>query len=231
MESRPGTSLADQPQPEVMFNDQLLSETPVQPIAAFSSALLFDNNNVPLMASPPHQPLSGIQPLDQQPQRGHTLHSTTGLLMAPSGGASLSRVACTECRSRHLKCDAKYPKCSRCRDTGSMCIYTKSRRGWKGIGKKGRSACQGESRLSKELATSIPQNVDLATHDISNDLVGQCQVIIYQPSNADDLRPEKLTANHTPRSSPFASINFTFSGYFASLPRTVGFLSFTCYTI
>lgn len=41
-------------------------------------------------------------------------------------------LACTECRSRHLKCDAGTPSCSRCVTDGRDCQYIKSRRGWKG---------------------------------------------------------------------------------------------------
>ncbi|KAF2094421.1 hypothetical protein NA57DRAFT_13940, partial [Rhizodiscina lignyota] len=38
-------------------------------------------------------------------------------------------LACIQCRSRHLRCDAVSPICSRCRDSGSECTYQKSRRG------------------------------------------------------------------------------------------------------
>ncbi|KAK6340958.1 hypothetical protein TWF696_009271 [Orbilia brochopaga] len=41
-------------------------------------------------------------------------------------------LACTECRSRHLKCDAGTPSCSRCVTDRRDCVYVKSRRGWKG---------------------------------------------------------------------------------------------------
>ncbi|KAK9470391.1 uncharacterized protein V1510DRAFT_347179, partial [Dipodascopsis tothii] len=39
--------------------------------------------------------------------------------------------ACLQCRSRHLKCDALTPVCSRCSEAGRECVYVKSRRGWK----------------------------------------------------------------------------------------------------
>ncbi|EZF36235.1 hypothetical protein TMEN_8230 [Trichophyton mentagrophytes] len=38
-------------------------------------------------------------------------------------------LACVQCRSRHLKCDAKAPRCSRCQTDGKQCTYLKSRRG------------------------------------------------------------------------------------------------------
>ena len=38
-------------------------------------------------------------------------------------------LACTQCRSRHVKCDSTQPVCTRCRREGKDCTYTKSRRG------------------------------------------------------------------------------------------------------
>lgn len=40
-----------------------------------------------------------------------------------------SPLACTECRRKHLKCDAVVPVCSRCTAKGMHCSYTPSRRG------------------------------------------------------------------------------------------------------
>lgn len=40
-------------------------------------------------------------------------------------------LACTECRRRHLKCDARLPICSRCVESSYRCSYLKSRRGGK----------------------------------------------------------------------------------------------------
>lgn len=49
-------------------------------------------------------------------------------------------LACTECRLRHLKCDAGVPTCGRCRAEGRNCCYVKSRRGWKGRKRKNSTA-------------------------------------------------------------------------------------------
>ena len=38
-------------------------------------------------------------------------------------------LACTQCRSRHSRCDAKMPICSRCEALQEPCTYQKSRRG------------------------------------------------------------------------------------------------------
>lgn len=42
-----------------------------------------------------------------------------------------SSLACTECRKKHLRCDASTPICSRCATTNLECQYTASRRGYK----------------------------------------------------------------------------------------------------
>ncbi|KAF8444352.1 hypothetical protein BDZ91DRAFT_768928 [Kalaharituber pfeilii] len=55
---------------------------------------------------------------------------------APSSTPPVS-LACTECRHRHLKCDAGVPTCGRCRAERRTCLYVKSRRGWKGRKRKG----------------------------------------------------------------------------------------------
>lgn len=38
-------------------------------------------------------------------------------------------LACVQCRSRHVKCDAEQPVCKRCKRDGKECVYRKSRRG------------------------------------------------------------------------------------------------------
>lgn len=40
-----------------------------------------------------------------------------------------SSLACLSCRSRHQKCDAKKPECTRCSEADRSCQYTRSRRG------------------------------------------------------------------------------------------------------
>ncbi len=43
----------------------------------------------------------------------------------------VSLLACTYCRYKHLKCDAKIPTCSRCRLDKRDCQYLQSKRGHK----------------------------------------------------------------------------------------------------
>ena len=45
-------------------------------------------------------------------------------------------LACTECRTRHLKCDAAQPVCGRCTSDQRQCRYVQSRRGYKGPRKR-----------------------------------------------------------------------------------------------
>ncbi|KAJ5930169.1 hypothetical protein N7466_005662 [Penicillium verhagenii] len=47
----------------------------------------------------------------------------------PNGRATRSSLACLPCRSRHLKCDAKKPRCTRCAEFSRECQYAQSRRG------------------------------------------------------------------------------------------------------
>ncbi|PNP44383.1 hypothetical protein TGAMA5MH_03989 [Trichoderma gamsii] len=55
---------------------------------------------------------------------------SSGKTGSPKGGSG-SRVslACLPCRSRHVRCDAKKPRCNRCVEENKECSYTKSRRG------------------------------------------------------------------------------------------------------
>lgn len=47
-------------------------------------------------------------------------------------------VACTECRTRHVRCDAEVPVCTRCQREERQCQYIQSRRGYKGPRKRPR---------------------------------------------------------------------------------------------
>lgn len=63
-----------------------------------------------------------------------TTNPGTSTAIPKSTGPSL--LACLHCRQKHLKCDSKTPICSRCEGSGSECLYTPSRRGYKGPSKK-----------------------------------------------------------------------------------------------
>lgn len=56
----------------------------------------------------------------------------------PTSAAPPVPVACTECRTRHLRCDAEMPICNRCQREERQCQYVLSRRGYKGPRKRPR---------------------------------------------------------------------------------------------
>lgn len=65
------------------------------------------------------------------------MSETVGSSVSCRGGVTRpSPLACTECRKRHLKCDASLPACSRCAGTGLECLYMPSRRGYRGPSKR-----------------------------------------------------------------------------------------------
>ncbi|GME82376.1 unnamed protein product [Ambrosiozyma monospora] len=71
--------------------------------------------------------------------------------------------ACLECRSRHLKCDGKEPKCTRCEKFNRECQYVKSNRGGsrkKGVSTKKQKLDNGNSdkRRSKKGDTDNKDN-------------------------------------------------------------------------
>ncbi|KFA80746.1 hypothetical protein S40288_05556, partial [Stachybotrys chartarum IBT 40288] len=47
----------------------------------------------------------------------------------PHGVKARASLACLPCRSRHIRCDARRPSCTRCLAAGKPCLYAKSRRG------------------------------------------------------------------------------------------------------
>jgi hypothetical protein len=55
-------------------------------------------------------------------------HSPSQPRFGPKCGPRVS-LACIQCRTRHVRCDAVTPTCSRCQKEGKFCSYTKSRRG------------------------------------------------------------------------------------------------------
>lgn len=94
-----------------------------------------------------HSPHTGGPPGSTSPaasgeaSQGQATHNASGQSqqyqrIARFVGPPPVALACTECRSRHLKCDAGVPACSRCVADKRECCYVKSRRGWKGTRRK-----------------------------------------------------------------------------------------------
>lgn len=72
-------------------------------------------------------------------------------------------LACTECRSRHLKCDAGTPVCSRCLTDKRECSYVKSRRGWKGTRRKKVAAATTAQSGTQQAAQSENEGSEATT--------------------------------------------------------------------
>ncbi|KAI8712528.1 Zn(2)-C6 fungal-type domain-containing protein [Fusarium sp. LHS14.1] len=60
----------------------------------------------------------------------HSANSETSPTVQ-DGPSKPSALACTECRRKHVKCDAGSPQCMRCQTQGLRCRYEPSRRGLK----------------------------------------------------------------------------------------------------
>ena len=65
-------------------------------------------------------------------------------------------LACLPCRSRHIRCNAAKPTCSRCTSDGMPCIYTSSRRHGNHRRKADTEATYRESRHQAILDSPIP---------------------------------------------------------------------------
>ncbi|EAS35802.2 C6 transcription factor [Coccidioides immitis RS] len=65
-------------------------------------------------------------------------------------------LACMQCRSRHMRCDAKQPECSRCQLDKRRCTYVKSKRGGRRRATSADSP-QGESTVFSEPTSVSPE--------------------------------------------------------------------------
>ncbi|KAH8423225.1 putative C6 transcription factor [Aspergillus melleus] len=71
-----------------------------------------------------------------------------------NGRATRLSLACSPCRSRHMKCDGKRPQCDRCSEAGKQCIYPQSRRG----GLNRAALAERRKRLAAAEAGAYPVN-------------------------------------------------------------------------
>ncbi|QSZ37463.1 hypothetical protein DSL72_008561 [Monilinia vaccinii-corymbosi] len=76
----------------------------------------------------PQDPLSIFIDFGMPVQEVQTTYQTTAQSHESKGGIRVS-LACVPCRSRHVKCGAEMPSCSRCQQDDKPCFYAKSRRG------------------------------------------------------------------------------------------------------
>jgi hypothetical protein len=75
-------------------------------------------------------------------------------------------VACVQCRSRHVKCDATQPICNRCKKDDKECVYTKSRRG--GLDKAALARRRARLQQEAEEASTSEDIALLDTYDCSS---------------------------------------------------------------
>ena len=95
-------------------------------------------------------------------------------------------LACVECRSRHIKCNAAVPICSRCEAEGKQCVYVKSRRG----------GC-------RRVAQSTPSANNRADAAVSNQQASQTSALFNRTgipalSSNGSSRPADNTSNSNP---------------------------------
>lgn len=99
-----------------------------------------------------------------------------------------SPLACTECRSKHLKCDGKQPVCSRCITSDNQCNYTPSRRGCKGIPKKRRKLnSDHQAQPTSNSSTQSPAPVPTITYTTSDPLVWQTNMNTLNPNHPPNV--------------------------------------------
>lgn len=74
-------------------------------------------------------------------------------------GAIRVSLACVQCRSRHLRCDAVTPVCSRCVREGSECTYLKSRRGGRARAKRHGATTAPELTPTQSTSNTVPRTL------------------------------------------------------------------------
>jgi len=103
---------------------------------------------------------------------------------SPACTAKPSPLACTECRSKHLKCDGKQPVCSRCVASDIPCTWTTSRRGCKGIPKKRRKLnADHQTQPTPDTSTQPPLSATAFARTTPDPVVWQSHAVI---ATADD---------------------------------------------
>ncbi|KAI0882136.1 uncharacterized protein GGS22DRAFT_170304 [Annulohypoxylon maeteangense] len=80
-------------------------------------------------------------------------------------------LACVQCRSKHVKCDATLPACNRCQQEDKPCFYAKSRRGIRDPKKRSLisdkpPATSAGSFLPTNFSSGSPSVQSLSLHDL-----------------------------------------------------------------
>jgi len=153
-------------QPSPQYSAASSQSPPAQPFATIPPA----SNNI---QSPPVSSSTSVSPIAQTNVSGGPGQQYQRI--ARFVGPPPVALACTECRSRHLKCDAGTPSCTRCMADKRACSYIKSRRGWKGTRRKKATPVVGSTTTVKQAATDTE-----GAGGGSGGANGKCAVLLYR---------------------------------------------------
>jgi hypothetical protein len=99
-------------------------------------------------------------------------------------------LACVQCRSRHVKCDATQPICNRCKRDGKECDYQKSRRG--GLDKA--ALARRRLRLQQEAERNQQNEQRIQVSDDQNDFLNfELQQSVRSCQRKEQSLPRSLT--------------------------------------
>jgi hypothetical protein len=126
--------------------------------------------------------------------------------MDPADPKTVHRVvlACVQCRSRHVKCDAAQPSCSRCQRDGKECTYHKSRRG--GLDKA--ALARRRMRLLEEEQARSGDSTRQNTSPEASNIIGEMEFISIQHTHEPDMSSSHIVE---PQLSAANSIAFHIS--------------------
>jgi len=109
---------------------------------------------------------------------------------AQRGGVRVS-LACVPCRSRHVKCGAETPNCSRCLQDKKPCFYAKSRRGMRDKNASRKRASMREA--GRESPTSGSLNGS-DNYGLSYSRGGSSRESYARPSSEASMSPSSSTS-------------------------------------
>lgn len=132
-----------------------------------------------------------------------------------------TKLACTECRSKHIKCDGATPSCGRCQNQGSRCIYIQSRRGYNSrhsLADRRRAS----PRPSPPVATTFESFQDVHVDNIqsSNLQSGNIRNISIQSGNllVSGIQPLNSSSYGTSTFNPPMYFNLFYSNFHPAHP-------------
>lgn len=96
-----------------------------------------------------------------------------------------SPLACVPCRRRHVKCDARMPICTRCRNSNSDCHYVRSRRGLRN--RSSPDPPPGDVDLLPDFTTWLNNTIDL---DVRLPILLNMNAMLTNPARATRPRPQ-----------------------------------------